>query len=231
MPQVRVGEVELCYESMGEGTPLLLVMGIGVQLVFWPDDLCRALAERGFTRVIAPSSGFDSEAVLSQLNQKIDALAKMCLKYVEKHEKMMNERGSKILFGVSSEPAPVPTPAPLPAAAPAQLKPFAPLTNDEQVALFETELLRDAPEELAPRRVAHFEAARGVVDLARLVAAPGAHVDAGRLRSLLLREPELGAGPPEGRVVEANRRHARIMRKSRGAAQRRPVLPGRALAG
>lgn len=28
------------------------------------------------------------------MNQKIDALAKMCLKYVEKHEKMMNERGS-----------------------------------------------------------------------------------------------------------------------------------------
>lgn len=51
MPRVRVGEVELCYESMGEGTPLLLVMGIGVQLVFWPEDLCRALAERGF-RVI-----------------------------------------------------------------------------------------------------------------------------------------------------------------------------------
>jgi pimeloyl-ACP methyl ester carboxylesterase len=51
MPRARVGEVELCYEVVGEGTPLLLVMGIGVQLVFWPEDLCRALAERGF-RVI-----------------------------------------------------------------------------------------------------------------------------------------------------------------------------------
>lgn len=51
MPRVRVGEVELCYESMGEGTPLLLIMGIGVQLVFWPEELCRALVERGF-RVI-----------------------------------------------------------------------------------------------------------------------------------------------------------------------------------
>lgn len=28
------------------------------------------------------------------MNQKVDALAKMCLKYVEKHEKMMKERGS-----------------------------------------------------------------------------------------------------------------------------------------
>lgn len=51
MPQVRVGEVELCYETMGEGKPLLLIMGIGAQLVFWPEALCRALMERGF-RVI-----------------------------------------------------------------------------------------------------------------------------------------------------------------------------------
>lgn len=51
MPRVQVGEVELCYESLGEGEPLLLVMGIGVQLVFWPEELCQALAGRGF-RVI-----------------------------------------------------------------------------------------------------------------------------------------------------------------------------------
>jgi pimeloyl-ACP methyl ester carboxylesterase len=51
MPRVRVGEVELCYETMGEGAPMLLVMGIGCQLVFWPEGLCRELAERGF-RVI-----------------------------------------------------------------------------------------------------------------------------------------------------------------------------------
>jgi pimeloyl-ACP methyl ester carboxylesterase len=51
MPRVRVGELELHYESMGSGEPLLLIMGIGAQLVLWPDDFCRALVERGF-RVI-----------------------------------------------------------------------------------------------------------------------------------------------------------------------------------
>ena len=51
MPHVRVGEVELCYESMGEGAPLLMIMGLGAQLVLWPDDFCRALVQRGF-RVI-----------------------------------------------------------------------------------------------------------------------------------------------------------------------------------
>lgn len=51
MPQAKVGEVELCYESIGEGKPLLMIMGIGCQLVFWPDELCQSLVERGF-RVI-----------------------------------------------------------------------------------------------------------------------------------------------------------------------------------
>jgi pimeloyl-ACP methyl ester carboxylesterase len=52
MPKVRVNEdVELAYESFGEGEPLLLIMGIGAQMVIWEDDFCRALAGRGF-RVI-----------------------------------------------------------------------------------------------------------------------------------------------------------------------------------
>jgi pimeloyl-ACP methyl ester carboxylesterase len=53
MPCARVGAVELCWESIGdhEGEPLLLIMGIGAQLVHWPDGFCHTLAERGF-RVI-----------------------------------------------------------------------------------------------------------------------------------------------------------------------------------
>jgi pimeloyl-ACP methyl ester carboxylesterase len=55
MPRVRVGEIELCYETHGEGQgdrpPLLLVMGLGAQLVFWPEALCQGLVDRGF-RVI-----------------------------------------------------------------------------------------------------------------------------------------------------------------------------------
>jgi pimeloyl-ACP methyl ester carboxylesterase len=52
MPKVRVnGEVELTYESFGEGEPILLIMGIGAQMVLWDEDFCHALAARGF-RVI-----------------------------------------------------------------------------------------------------------------------------------------------------------------------------------
>jgi pimeloyl-ACP methyl ester carboxylesterase len=45
----RAGDVELAYETFGspEGAPLLLVMGLATQMIGWPDDLCRMLAERG----------------------------------------------------------------------------------------------------------------------------------------------------------------------------------------
>lgn len=51
MPKTDVGKVRLCWESFGEGEPLILVMGIGAQMVMWDDELCRALAQQGF-RVI-----------------------------------------------------------------------------------------------------------------------------------------------------------------------------------
>lgn len=36
---------------MGEGSPLVLIMGLGMQLIAWPEGLCELLAEHGF-RVI-----------------------------------------------------------------------------------------------------------------------------------------------------------------------------------
>jgi pimeloyl-ACP methyl ester carboxylesterase len=48
--RARNGEVELAYETFGpvDGEPLLLVMGMGAQMVLWPDELCQALAGAGF---------------------------------------------------------------------------------------------------------------------------------------------------------------------------------------
>ncbi len=42
--------IELEYETLGElaGVPLLLVSGLGSQLIGWPDDFCALLAGRGF---------------------------------------------------------------------------------------------------------------------------------------------------------------------------------------
>jgi pimeloyl-ACP methyl ester carboxylesterase len=44
------GEIAIAYETLGPagGEPLLLISGTGVQMLIWPDDLCAALADRGF---------------------------------------------------------------------------------------------------------------------------------------------------------------------------------------
>lgn len=50
MPRVDVDGIELEYETFGEpgDPPLLLVMGLGAQMVSWDVDFCDALAGRGF---------------------------------------------------------------------------------------------------------------------------------------------------------------------------------------
>jgi pimeloyl-ACP methyl ester carboxylesterase len=50
---VSANGIELCYQSLGdpEAPVILLVMGLGMQLVAWPDAFCARLVEAGF-RVI-----------------------------------------------------------------------------------------------------------------------------------------------------------------------------------
>lgn len=51
--KARNGDIELAYESFGspDGQPLILINGSGMQMVMWPEDLCTALADRGFSVV------------------------------------------------------------------------------------------------------------------------------------------------------------------------------------
>ncbi|MBW2455434.1 MAG: alpha/beta hydrolase [Deltaproteobacteria bacterium] len=48
MPKVAANGVHLHYESRGKGEPLVLVMGVGAQLLYWPGGFCNQLAARGF---------------------------------------------------------------------------------------------------------------------------------------------------------------------------------------
>jgi pimeloyl-ACP methyl ester carboxylesterase len=49
MPKIAVNkDVEIYYETMGEGIPLILVMGISTQFVHWPEGFCQQLVDRGF---------------------------------------------------------------------------------------------------------------------------------------------------------------------------------------
>ncbi|MDQ2676438.1 MAG: alpha/beta fold hydrolase [Actinomycetota bacterium] len=48
-----MGELEICWQQAGrdEDPPLLMIMGLGAQMVLWPDELCESIAAAGF-RVI-----------------------------------------------------------------------------------------------------------------------------------------------------------------------------------
>jgi pimeloyl-ACP methyl ester carboxylesterase len=50
---VDAGGIEIAYETFGEegDPPALLVMGLGTQMIWWDDEFCSALADRGY-RVI-----------------------------------------------------------------------------------------------------------------------------------------------------------------------------------
>ena len=50
-PQIaRANGIDICYEIFGDAAaePMLLIMGLGSQMILWDDDFCRQLAARGF---------------------------------------------------------------------------------------------------------------------------------------------------------------------------------------
>src|SRR3974390_2556779 len=67
MPQIATNGLELEYETFGAAhePPILLIMGLGAQMILWDEGFCEALARRGH-RVIR----FDNRDV--GLSTKID---------------------------------------------------------------------------------------------------------------------------------------------------------------
>lgn len=53
MPRIAANGIEIAYEEFGDrsATPLLLIMGLGAQMILWHDEFCAQLAGRGY-RVI-----------------------------------------------------------------------------------------------------------------------------------------------------------------------------------
>jgi pimeloyl-ACP methyl ester carboxylesterase len=50
MPQVRANGIHLEYETFGDPShpAILLIMGLGGQMILWPDSFCQALAAAGY---------------------------------------------------------------------------------------------------------------------------------------------------------------------------------------
>jgi pimeloyl-ACP methyl ester carboxylesterase len=50
MPRVQANGIDIEYDTFGDpkATPMLLVMGLGAQLISWDESFCKQLADRGF---------------------------------------------------------------------------------------------------------------------------------------------------------------------------------------
>jgi pimeloyl-ACP methyl ester carboxylesterase len=48
--RVTANGIELAYETLGDAAapPVVLIMGLAMQMIAWPDELCEGLARRGF---------------------------------------------------------------------------------------------------------------------------------------------------------------------------------------
>jgi len=78
MPRAQANGIELEYDTTGDpGTPpLLLVMGLGAQMIAWDDEFCARLADRGFWVIrfdnrdsglstkVEPADGFNVPAAI-----------------------------------------------------------------------------------------------------------------------------------------------------------------------
>jgi pimeloyl-ACP methyl ester carboxylesterase len=70
MPNARANGIDLEYEEFGDPSKptLLLVMGLGAQMIVWDERFCQLLADRGFhvirydNRDVGLSTKFDDAA-------------------------------------------------------------------------------------------------------------------------------------------------------------------------
>ncbi|MBI3782679.1 MAG: alpha/beta hydrolase [Deltaproteobacteria bacterium] len=85
MPRAQANGIEIEYEEFGDrnGRPLLLIMGLGGQMILWHEDLCEAFASRGFrvirfdNRDVGRSTWFDHLGVPDIMSTVTAAFARL----------------------------------------------------------------------------------------------------------------------------------------------------------
>jgi hypothetical protein len=77
---VHANGIDLCYQSLGDpGAPvILLIMGLGMQLIAWPDAFCASLVEQGFASSASTTvtSGHSTHIVWGQRPRVLLAIAR-----------------------------------------------------------------------------------------------------------------------------------------------------------
>src|SRR5437762_13109577 len=82
MPRANANGIELEYQVFGEpkAPPLLLIAGLGAQMLSWDEDFCRLLAGRGFrvirfdNRDVGMSTWMEGEYALDDMAADATAL-------------------------------------------------------------------------------------------------------------------------------------------------------------
>lgn len=73
MPNVKANGIQIEYETFGDPSarPLLLIIGLGAQLIEWHEYFCDGLAEKLYDRSFYPQgTGRQLLAVMTQENRK-----------------------------------------------------------------------------------------------------------------------------------------------------------------
>src|ERR1700676_2889512 len=84
-PQIaRANGIDLCYEIFGDpaAEPVLLIMGLGAQMVHWDDDFRRQLAARGFRVVRFDNRDIGQSSKLSG-GKRLTALEMLKLRFLK----------------------------------------------------------------------------------------------------------------------------------------------------
>jgi pimeloyl-ACP methyl ester carboxylesterase len=71
----KANDIEIVYDTFGDpsGSPILLIMGLGAQMIDWKDEFCEGLASRGYwvirydNRDVGLSTKFDDAGVPNML--------------------------------------------------------------------------------------------------------------------------------------------------------------------
>jgi pimeloyl-ACP methyl ester carboxylesterase len=92
--KARRDGIEIAYETFGPpGNPLLLVMGVGAQMLYWHDEFCAALAARRFwvARFDNPDAGLSSHLSLAGVPNQLKMLRRPAEAAVYRLEDMADD--------------------------------------------------------------------------------------------------------------------------------------------
>jgi pimeloyl-ACP methyl ester carboxylesterase len=85
-PQLaRANGIDLCYEIFGsaDAEPMLLIMGLGAQMIHWDDDFCRQLAARGFRVIRFDNRDIGQSSKLTGGNKRLGPIELLKLRFLK----------------------------------------------------------------------------------------------------------------------------------------------------